>query len=63
MEQDPLGQPAYDDRSLEAAVTLEFSKYGTVFVKIRRDNRHKSNLDKHSAVRLLPIYGKLFSDL
>ena len=29
-----------DDRSLEAAVTREFSKYGTVFVKIRRDNQH-----------------------
>ncbi|TLD33093.1 hypothetical protein PspLS_01436 [Pyricularia sp. CBS 133598] len=26
-----------DDQSLEAAITREFSKYGTVFVKIRRD--------------------------
>lgn len=29
-----------DDRALEAAVTREFSKYGTVFVKIRRDSNH-----------------------
>ncbi|GAB1312151.1 Multicopy suppressor of sporulation protein msa1 [Madurella fahalii] len=29
-----------DDRALEAAVTREFSKYGTVFVKIRRDGNH-----------------------
>lgn len=26
-----------EDRALEAAVTREFSRYGTVFVKIRRD--------------------------
>lgn len=29
-----------DDQALEAAVTREFSKYGTVFVKIRRDLHH-----------------------
>ncbi|KAK4040718.1 hypothetical protein C8A01DRAFT_15439 [Parachaetomium inaequale] len=28
-----------DDRALEAAVTREFSKFGTVFVKIRREGR------------------------
>ncbi|SPQ19718.1 ade77c36-9680-474a-84be-1a322862978e [Thermothielavioides terrestris] len=28
-----------DDRALEAAVTREFSRYGTVFVKIRREMR------------------------
>lgn len=29
-----------DDRTLEAALTREFSKYGTVFVKIRRDSQN-----------------------
>ncbi|KAL8366895.1 hypothetical protein RB595_003214 [Gaeumannomyces hyphopodioides] len=29
-----------EDRALEAAVTREFSKYGTVFIKIRRDPHH-----------------------
>ncbi|KAK0733721.1 hypothetical protein B0T26DRAFT_633267 [Lasiosphaeria miniovina] len=29
-----------DDYTLEAAVTRVFSRYGTVFVKIRRDNKH-----------------------
>ena len=29
-----------DDRALEAALTREFSKYGTVFVKIRRDGHN-----------------------
>ena len=28
-----------DDRALEAAVTREFSKFGTVFVKIRREGK------------------------
>jgi hypothetical protein len=28
-----------DDRALEAAVTREFSRFGTVFVKIRREGR------------------------
>jgi polyadenylate-binding protein len=34
--QQSLPQPR-DDQALEAAVTREFSKFGTVFVKIRRD--------------------------
>ncbi|KAK3331076.1 hypothetical protein B0H66DRAFT_87851 [Apodospora peruviana] len=29
-----------DDRALEAAITREFSQYGTVFVKIRRDHNN-----------------------
>jgi len=29
-----------DDRTLEIALTREFSKYGTVFVKIRRDGHN-----------------------
>jgi hypothetical protein len=33
---DSLPQPK-DDQALEAAVTREFRKFGTVFVKIRRD--------------------------
>lgn len=28
-----------DDRALEAAVTREFSRFGTVFVKIRRETK------------------------
>lgn len=29
-----------DDIALEAAITREFSKFGTVFVKIKRDNKN-----------------------